>query len=100
MAEWQVQEIVTLDSTDIQEEIQVVSKPAPKKRHLRNKSQCFVGVFKKSIKPLEIPAATVASASQTKVPQDSEGSWRLRILRIFEAERFRYHLFALPFLPS
>ena len=30
MAELQVQEIVTLDSTDVQEEIQVESEPAPK----------------------------------------------------------------------
>ena len=39
MAELQVQEIVTLDSTGVQEEIQVESEFAPKKkRRLRNKS--------------------------------------------------------------
>ena len=75
MAELQVQEIVTLDSTDVQEDIQVESEPAPKKwaaptelvTALRRR-------FKKSIEPSEIPAATVASASKTKVPQNGEGS--------------------------
>ena len=38
MAELQVQEIVTPDSTDVQEEIQVESEPAPKKQRLWNKS--------------------------------------------------------------
>jgi len=37
MAELQVPEIVTLDSTDVQEEIQVESEPAPKNWCLRNK---------------------------------------------------------------
>ena len=35
MAELQVQEIVNLDSTDVKEEIQVESEPAPKKWRLR-----------------------------------------------------------------
>ena len=52
MAELQVQEIVTLDSTDVQEEIRVESEPAPDKRRLRNKWQRFIGV-KKSIEPSE-----------------------------------------------
>ena len=38
MAELQVQEIVTLDSTDVQEEIQFESELAPKKQRLWNKS--------------------------------------------------------------
>ena len=54
--------------------------------------------FKKSIEPSEIPAATVASALQTKPPQNSEGSWHNRILRVFEADCFRRHLFACSFL--
>ena len=46
MAELHVQDIVTLDSTDIQEEIQVESEPAPKKWCLRKTWQRFIGVLK------------------------------------------------------
>ena len=52
MAELQVQEIVTLDSADVQEEIRVESEPAPDKQRLWNKWQRFIGV-KKSMEPLE-----------------------------------------------
>ena len=46
MAELHVLDIVTLDSTDIQEEIQVESEPAPKKWCLRKTWQHFIGVLK------------------------------------------------------
>ena len=47
---------------------------------------------------LEIPAATVPSVLQTKAPQNGEGSRHLRILRVFEADRFLHHRFAWTFL--
>ena len=98
MAELLEQEIVTLDSIDVQEEIQVESELAPKKRRLQNKSLRFVGILKKSIEPSEIPAAIVASDLQMKVPQNGEGFRHLPTLSIFEADRFCLHLFAWPFL--
>ena len=81
MVEVQVQEIVTLDSTDVQEGMQVESEPAPKKWLA-----------------LEIPAATIPSVLQMKAPQNGEGSRHLRILRVFEADCFLHHLFTWPFL--
>jgi len=50
------------------------------------------------VEPLEIPAATVASTSQTKVRQNDEGSQHLRTLSVFEADRFCRLLFTWPFL--
>ena len=47
----------SMDSTDVQEEIQVESEPVPKKWCLRNKVVALCRHFKKSIESSEIPAA-------------------------------------------
>ena len=95
MAELQVQEIVTP---------QTYKKRSRLKVNLRQKSGAY-GISRSassafSIKPSEVPAATVASASQTKAPQNGEGFRHLRTLSVFdlEADCFRHHLFAWPFL--
>ena len=84
MAEWQVQEIVS-DSRFHK----TTNKNTSWTLNIRQKKQtgrhgnCWYWHFKKSIEPSEMPAVTVASASQMKPPQNGEGSRHHPILCVF-----------------
>ena len=88
MVELQVQEMVTLDSTDVQEEIQVESEAAPKKWLLAPCQHRTFYLLHTHALALEIHAATIASASQQRHLKTVGGSQHLQILCVFEADRF------------